>query len=56
MTKIEMSKDFQKKFREYRLKKRDELDREISNILSKYAYKIGGGFLILGIIIGRISK
>lgn len=43
-------------FKKYKANKRLEVDREISNILSKYVFKIGGGLLALGYFAGRFSK
>lgn len=56
MTKLEMTKEFKLKFSEFRIKKKKEADKVISDTLSKYAIWISGGFLLLGLIAGRVSR
>ncbi len=55
MSKRELTEQ-RRRFKEFRLKTRDQRDKEISDILSKYAVKIGGGFFIAGAIAGRLSR
>lgn len=56
MTKLEMQAEFRRKFREYSKKKREEVDREISNALSKWTVTVGGSLFILGLIGGRLAR